>query len=211
MVESQRRLLAERFGIERLHAVIGISMGGMQTFEWITAHPERVARAAPIVGSPRLNAHDRLLWTAQLRAIRTMEEAGADPRKIMPSMYAMHLFAVETPARRARLTGEETARLIEQTAAPGRHDPRDWAAQLEAMLSQDVARGGSLEEAASRVRARTLVVTAPEDQMVHSGPAAEFARHAGLAILPLLGDCGHRATTCEAPLLGHAVRGLLAP
>ncbi len=35
MVHAQYRLVTEVFGIERLYAVMGISMGGMQTFEWI--------------------------------------------------------------------------------------------------------------------------------------------------------------------------------
>jgi homoserine O-acetyltransferase/O-succinyltransferase len=209
MVESQRRLLAERFGIDRLYAVVGISMGGMQTFEWMVQHPDRLAKAVPIVGSPRLNASDLLLWTAQLRAIRAMEAAGADPRLAMPAVNAMHQFAVETPTRRARLDARETAILLERTATPGPHDPRDWAAQLEAMIGHDVARGGSLEAAAARVRARSLVITATLDQMVHPGPASEFARLAGLALLPLLGDCGHLATGCEAPLAGLAVRQFL--
>jgi hypothetical protein len=50
MVRSQRLLLSNEFGIERLHAVMGISMGGMQTFEWITAYPDAMRLAVPIIG-----------------------------------------------------------------------------------------------------------------------------------------------------------------
>ena len=58
MVNSQRRLLTEVLGVRHLHAVMGISMGGMQTFEWITAYPGFMDRAVPIVGSPRLGSYD---------------------------------------------------------------------------------------------------------------------------------------------------------
>ncbi|MEZ5101000.1 MAG: alpha/beta fold hydrolase [Thermoleophilia bacterium] len=34
MVRAQRRFLAEALGIERLHAVAGGSLGGMQGLEW---------------------------------------------------------------------------------------------------------------------------------------------------------------------------------
>jgi len=211
MVESQRRLLAERFGITRLHAVTGISMGGMQTFEWIVRHPEMAARAIPIIGSPRLNASDLLLWNAQLRAIRALEQAGANPAQAMPAVQAMHQFALQTPDRRAVLNAEETATLLAQTQAPGPQDPRDWAAQLEAMIAHDVAQGGDLKQAAARVRAQTLVIVATHDHMVHPAPARDFARLANLKLIELTSDCGHLAISCEEPLLAQAVRQFLAP
>lgn len=39
MVESQRRLVVEHFGINHLLAVSGASMGGMQTLQWGVSHP----------------------------------------------------------------------------------------------------------------------------------------------------------------------------
>ncbi|MEK7753536.1 MAG: alpha/beta fold hydrolase, partial [Acidobacteriota bacterium] len=38
MVNSQRRLITEVFGIKQLHAVVGISMGGMQAFQWAVSY-----------------------------------------------------------------------------------------------------------------------------------------------------------------------------
>ncbi len=40
MVESQYRLLKEKFGIDHVVAVVGPSMGGMQTLQWGVSHPE---------------------------------------------------------------------------------------------------------------------------------------------------------------------------
>jgi homoserine O-acetyltransferase len=40
MVESQYRLVKQKFGITRLLAVSGASMGGMQTLQWGVSHPE---------------------------------------------------------------------------------------------------------------------------------------------------------------------------
>ncbi len=47
MVRAQARLIAH-LGIERLFAVIGGSMGGMQVLEWAATYPERVFAAIPI-------------------------------------------------------------------------------------------------------------------------------------------------------------------
>ena len=40
MVESQYRLLKEKLGIDHVVAVIGPSMGGMQTLQWGVSHPD---------------------------------------------------------------------------------------------------------------------------------------------------------------------------
>ncbi|MBN1443962.1 MAG: homoserine O-acetyltransferase [Planctomycetes bacterium] len=55
MVKVQKRLV-EHLGIERLLAVIGGSMGGMQVLEWARRYPEGVASAIPIAATARLNA-----------------------------------------------------------------------------------------------------------------------------------------------------------
>ena len=40
MVESQYRLMKEKLGIDHVVAVVGPSMGGMQTLQWGVSHPD---------------------------------------------------------------------------------------------------------------------------------------------------------------------------
>ena len=47
MVRAQQKLI-EQLGIERLFAVIGGSMGGMQALEWAASFPDRVFAAVPV-------------------------------------------------------------------------------------------------------------------------------------------------------------------
>lgn len=215
MVHSQYRLLTEHLGIKRLHAVMGISMGGMQTFEWMVRYPEYAVRAVPIVGSPRLASIDLLLWQAELSAIEEAARCKCDPRSAMRTVYAVHQFALTTPANRAAETpashfGELKAQ-IEKSAAEGM-DPADWAAQLRAMMSHDVSRSysGSLQKAAASVRARLLVVAATQDHMVNPRSALEFAGAAGAPSLELTSDCGHLAPSCESDRLREAVAAFLS-
>lgn len=49
-VDVQKALL-ESQGIERLHAVMGASMGALQAYEWASTYPERVERLIPVIGA----------------------------------------------------------------------------------------------------------------------------------------------------------------
>jgi homoserine O-acetyltransferase/O-succinyltransferase len=51
-----QKMLVEHLGIERLLAVTGGSMGGMQALEWAVAFPEAVAAAIPIAATARHSA-----------------------------------------------------------------------------------------------------------------------------------------------------------
>lgn len=55
MVEVQARLL-DHLGLERLHAVAGGSMGGMQAIEWPLRFPDRVARVFTTASAARHSA-----------------------------------------------------------------------------------------------------------------------------------------------------------
>ncbi len=55
MVRAQKMLI-EHLGIERLLAVAGGSMGGMQALEWAAAYPDSVAAVIPIAATARHSA-----------------------------------------------------------------------------------------------------------------------------------------------------------
>ncbi len=213
MVNSQHRLLTEVLGVDRLHAVVGVSMGGMQTFEWIVAYPDFVDRAVPVVGSPRLNGYDLLLWTTQLDVIEgayacdcRYDEAGE-----IVSMVAT--LATWSPPFHARETPHEDA---EEFIAGAKRGGRsivmlDYAAQLRAMINHDVSADvdGSLEAAAGRVRAEVLNVVGLQDHMVTPWPALRFAAMLGAESISLESDCGHLASSCEAAIVDPRVREFL--
>ncbi|MFC1806525.1 homoserine O-acetyltransferase, partial [Planctomycetota bacterium] len=55
MVRAQKALV-DHLGIQKLLAVTGGSMGGMQALEWAIGYPDRVHTAIPIATTPRLTA-----------------------------------------------------------------------------------------------------------------------------------------------------------
>jgi homoserine O-acetyltransferase len=56
-VDAQARL-ADSLGIERLAAVMGGSLGGMQALAWATRYPARIANALVIAAAPNLSAQN---------------------------------------------------------------------------------------------------------------------------------------------------------
>ena len=63
--------------------------------------------------------------------------------------------------------------------------------------------------AASKVKAKVLVVVSKYDHVVTPGPAAEFARLMHAQLLELNSDCGHLATSCEEQKIQQAITALL--
>lgn len=49
LVNAQKALV-DSFGIKKLHAVMGLSMGGMQSFEWAAVFPSSTDHVIPVVG-----------------------------------------------------------------------------------------------------------------------------------------------------------------
>ncbi len=67
MVHAQA-LVLDHLGIERLHAVVGGSIGGMQALAWAVHYPERVPRCI-VIGAAPLNAMGLALSHLQRQAI----------------------------------------------------------------------------------------------------------------------------------------------
>ncbi len=68
-VEVQR-LLLDSLDIDRLHAVIGASMGSMQALEWAVTYPERVERMISVIGTARSGPWEVALIDSWTRPIR---------------------------------------------------------------------------------------------------------------------------------------------
>jgi len=52
MVDAQKRLV-DSFGVDKLLAVVGGSMGGMQVLSWLTRYPDKIRSAIPIATAAR--------------------------------------------------------------------------------------------------------------------------------------------------------------
>ncbi len=215
MVHAEHELLDHTLGIHHIYAVIGVSMGGMQTFQWITQYPGFMDKAVPVVGSTRLTSYDKLLWTSELDAIEEGLKAGASAESIGKTIDDIHTLHLTTPDYWVEHTKTtDFLRVITQSYKsfePG-FNPYDWASQLRAMMALDVFKpfGESMQAAAKAVKAKVLVVVSLQDHMVNPHPALEFAPLIHAKILKLNNDCGHLGPGCASDTVNSAIRTFLS-
>lgn len=75
MVDLQHRLVTETLGIKHLHAILGMSMGGMNAWQWAEAYPDAMDGIMPVVALPTKVSGRNLLWRrVVIDGIRTNPE-----------------------------------------------------------------------------------------------------------------------------------------
>lgn len=216
MVNTQREVLTRIFHLNHVQAVIGISMGGMQTFQWMVSFPDFMDKAIPIVGSPQLAPYDLILWQAQVDAI--MNDRGWNNGKYSrnPARAADAEFGallLTTPDNyNTHMTRRQVFEELEKEKKQPGFDSNNKIRQAQAMMALDVTKefAGSMKRAAASVKARVFVIVAKLDHVVTPGPALEFANLLHSQLLVLESDCGHMAPGCESQKVNQAVADFLA-
>jgi len=214
MVNAEYRLATEALKLKHLRAVAGVSMGGMQTFQWAASYPNFFDLAIPIVGTPRQTSYDLILWRAELQAVerdpnwKNGNYKGDPEMPVVEDINWMHL---RTPEYRVKNTAPEPyPQFAEKIEADDHFDPNNRIRQLQAMISQDIAPGKTLQQAAKMLKPKFLIVVAAQDHMVNPTPALELAKYLDARTLILPSDCGHLAPGCDYDKLAPAVQEFLA-
>lgn len=214
MVNSQHELLTRVLHIQHVHAVMGISMGGIQAFQWAVAFPDFMDKLVPIVGSTRLTAYNLLYAQTVIDVIensagwkRGNYTAQPAPREVQELTNLL----LTTPQQYNRENTREAFFAGLKHAASMDFDSNDIIRQAEALRDFDLSAqfGGSMASAAAAVKAPMLVVVDSQDHMVNPGPALEFAHLVGAHTLILENDCGHIGPGCEAARVSESVAAFL--
>jgi len=213
MVHSQYRLLTEHLDIHHVKAMIGISMGGMQTLEWIGRYPEFMDSAVPIVGSPKMTSYDLLQWRTHKNVILIMQRAGSSREDMIDVLSSLSQLTLRTPGYLVENVSPNKLGefLAESKAMYSNFDSFNYILQVEAMLGQDVF--GPTTESRQRyidsIQAELLVVGSNSDHMVNPTPARKLATVLGGKYFAVDSNCGHLGTVCEADTVAARIGDFL--
>lgn len=200
-VRAQRALL-QSLGVERLRAVIGGSIGGMQAIQWAIEYPDQMECSIAIGAAP-LTAMGLALNHLQRQAILNDPDwrGGDYPEDRPPAAGLRHARAIamcsyksadlftERYGRNPNRNGEDPLRSLRDRYDIGgyldyqgeiftrRFDANAYLIITKAMDSFDPARGYASEAAAlARIRARVLLVGISSDWLFPATDVESLAR-----------------------------------
>jgi homoserine O-acetyltransferase len=191
MVESQYRLVKEKFGITRLLAVSGASMGGMQTLQWGVSHPEMMDALIALTPMARTPAWSIAVNEATRKAL-TADSAynngdyTQQPEKGWRAWVDVLLtLATRTPdGLKAEFPNSLDVvgwiKNFEDTWLKGGFDANNWIWQTWAYDRHDVGTtpgfNGDTGKALRSIKAKAVLMNAPGDLYNPTAEAAEDAK-----------------------------------
>jgi len=177
MVESQYRLTKEKFGIDHLVAVIGPSMGGMQTLQWGVSHPDYMDALVAMVPLTKTPGWTVAVLEATRKAIMNDPDwKGGDytapPEKgVRLWRDILQLLAARTPDLYSAQFKDGLEALpwmqAEETKLLKAFDADDWIYQTWAYEKHDLGTtpgfDGDTAKALASIKAKTLILTGTKD------------------------------------------------
>ncbi|SHF74463.1 homoserine O-acetyltransferase [Kaistia soli DSM 19436] len=212
IVRAQRRLLVEQFGVERIAAVYGFSMGAQQAYHWAALYPDAVARAIIVCGSARTSAHNKVFLLSLLAALEAAPEHvgggrfSAEPKgglKAFARIYAGWAMSQDWYRAGLHLSAPGTRDLddfLDHQWEPGftRRAAADLYAQANTWIHSDISANelydGDLVRALNTIKARVLLLPGRTDLYFPvADNAAELPHLAAGALHPIPSIWGHLA------------------
>jgi len=233
---------SKALGIERWAAVVGGSMGGMQALEWAIGYPTLIERVGILAAPELANADQIALNSVQIEAIR-MDPAFADgqyydaadgdgPHRGVALARRMALLSYRSPSELNDRFERSWQSGVSPLGAGGRYavesyldfhgnkfsrrfDANSYITLVEAMNSHDIGRGrGSVQEALSRITARTLVLGIDSDRLFPVEHQEVIAAHVDTTfhdgVIVISSPFGHDGFLIEDDVVGGNLMRLLS-
>lgn len=211
-VQAQQQLLSEHFGVEKLAAVYGFSMGAGQAYHWAALHPDAVERAIVVCGSARTATHNKVFLSGLLRVLEAAPEHLGNGRfshqpaaavRAFANVYAgwglsqdfyrenLHITALGSPDLDGFLQTDWEDSFGAADAANLYAQALTW---YHADISADPRYDGDLSAALRAIRARVLLLPGETDlyfRVADNAADLPHLAHGDLRVIP--GIWGHRA------------------
>ncbi len=192
MVQSQHRLLVERFGINHMVAVAGASMGGMQVLQWGVSHPDFMDALIALTPMARTPAWSVAVNEATRMAIMADSTWNGGNYTVQPEQgwrawtnVLLILLARDPAGLKAAFPNALDVipwiKSWEERWLKGGFDANNWMYQTWAYDRHNVGTtpgfGGDHIRALKSIKAKTLLMTGPLDLYNPVEEAIEAARY----------------------------------
>ena len=214
MVNSEHILLTKHLAINHVKAVMGISMGGMQTMEWIVAYPSFLDFAISIIGTPKESSYDLMLWKTQAALLTSVEKNENSKESVMRMVSNVNLLNFYTPTywnNTIKPDKVDSRMLWEQANFLKSMKPDDYLCQLNAMIGHDIYKSSGKEMGVIKdvIKAKVLMIVSKSDHMVNPGTSVELANVIGANLVQLENGYGHLGLFFDLALVKDEVTRFL--
>jgi homoserine O-acetyltransferase len=199
MVQAQTRLM-DNLGIEKVFAIAGGSMGGMQALQWAVDYPERIENVLFIASTPRSSTQNIAFNEIGRQAIYAdprwnngnyydgaVPAAGLAVARMVGHITYMSEYSLEQKFGRSLQNGNKFAYSFDTDFAVEsylkhqgdkfveRFDANSYLYITQALDYYDVSDGyGSIHDALGRAKAAFLVISFSSDWLYTAGQAREL-------------------------------------
>ena len=180
-VRAQQRFLSEQFGIERIAAVYGFSMGAQQAYHWAALFPDVVERVIVVAGSARTSPHNKVFLLSLFATLEASPEYlggirySSEPRKALRAFsriyagWAMSHYWYREGLHLSSSGATDLEDFLSNKWEPGFHET--GAANLHAQgltwlngdISDNELYGGDLIKALNAIKASVLLLPGRTD------------------------------------------------
>ena len=216
-VQTQRRALAELFGIDRVACVYGWSMGALQAYHWAALFPDRVDRIVVNCGVARTSVHNQVFLRSLMATLEAAPQHigngrfSAEPRAakrafgriyaawgLSQDFYRAGLHLADGPALNLGAPDLETFLKTDWEDRFGARSAANLYAQLRTWDTADIAANdlydGDLAAALRAIQARVLLMPGATDLYFRTADnQAELSFLANATLRPIPSIWGHRA------------------
>lgn len=165
MVELQYRLVRERLGIDHLHLVVGLSMGGMHTWLWGEEYPDFMDALMPLASLPvEIAGRNRMWRRVAMDAIRNDPAWNNGDYLSRPHglVLAAQIFAIAVNGaaglQHQAPTRDDADRVLDELARPrAETDANDFLYALDSSRTYDP------QPRLGRIKAPLLAINTADD------------------------------------------------
>jgi len=166
IVDLQHKLLTETLGVKHLHAILGMSMGGMNAWQWAQAYPDMMDGVMPVVSLPIPVSGRNLLWRRMvIDAIRSDPDwKGGDytqtPRGWVDGYRVLRMMLDSASALQQQIpNGAAADKFLTTTRMQAEHvDANDMLYSLKSSFSYDP------EPRLSEIRTKVFALNVSDDE-----------------------------------------------